>query len=124
MGDFNRITESESGLLRKWYHQFYPDTLKTPSSGQLTKVVETPKERLQRLWNQLNPDEQVDWDSYEPPIISPEISFWMKHYCDFASEEEMFCQDFLNGYTFEEYNREMYHHYIQMGWIVEDDENN
>lgn len=121
MGDFSRFSESELGQLKKWFHQLYPERLKTPSSSQSTKVVESPKERLQRLWNQLNTDEQVDWKNQKPPIISPEISFWMKHYCEFASEEEMYCQDFLNGYTFEEYDNEMYHHYIRMGWI-EDDE--
>ena len=67
MGDFSRFSESDLGQLKKWYHQLYPDTLNPSSSGQSTKVVESPKERLQRLWNQLNPDEQVDWKNYKPP---------------------------------------------------------
>lgn len=119
MGDFSRFSESELGQLKKWFHQLYPERLKTPSSSQSTKVVESPKERLQRLWNKLNPDEQIDWGSYEPPIISPEISFWMKHYCEYVSDEEMYQQDYGEEQTEVDEDMEWYYHYVKMG-LMED----
>jgi hypothetical protein len=117
MGDFSRMTESDNVLLKGWYHLLFPDTLRTPSSGQSTKVVESPKERLQRLWNQLNPDEQVDWKNHKPPIFSPEISFWMKHYCEYVSDEEMYRQDYGEEQTEVDEDMEWYYHYVKMGMM-------
>jgi hypothetical protein len=116
VGDFSRFNKSDIVLLKKWYHLLYPDTLNPSSSGQPTKVVESPKERLQRLWNQLNPDEQVDWKNYKPPIISPEISFWMKHYCEYVSDEEMYQQDYGDEDTDDE-GMGWYEYYLDLGWI-------
>ncbi len=119
VGDFSRMTESDSVLLKGWYKQLYPNTLIHSWLGQSTKVVESPKERLQRLWNQLNPDEQVDWKNHKPPITSPEISFWMKHYCEFVSDEEMYRQDYGEEQTEVDEDMEWYYHYVKMG-LMED----
>jgi len=119
MGDFSRFTQSDIVLLKKWYRQLYPERLNSSSSVQPTKVIETPKERLQRLWNQLNPDEQVDWKNYRPPIISPEISSWMTNYYEFASEEEMYRQDHEEEETEVDEDMEWYYHYVKMG-LMED----
>lgn len=120
MGDFSRFTHSDIVLLKKWYHQLYPDTLTTPSSSQSTKVVESPNERLQRLWNRLNPDEQIDWKNHKHPVISSEISFWMKHYCEFASDEEMYQQDYGEEQTEVDEDMEYYYYYVKMGMIEDE----
>jgi hypothetical protein len=71
------------------------------------------------LWNKLNPDEQVDWKNHKPPIISPEISFWMKHYCEYVSDEEMYYQDYGEEQTEVDEDMECYYYYVKMG-LMED----
>ena len=86
----NKHTPEEIKFYRDKWNEFYPDDPLIPKPKYQKTSTETQKEYLQRMWNVVFPDDQIDWENVKPHLY-PDI--WVRFYSDFASEEEMYLQD-------------------------------